>query len=199
MALSNPLHTLLRRSEFWSQHLSHFPARRPLKFYGVGTGLILAVGGASSCTWRRTETTFLMSGDWIYEIKFDGYRALALRGGSEARVLSRNQKDLGSKFPEVKDSIAALNIQDAIIDGEIVALDEKGRSSDPSDAPERQFVDFCALRALFDLSWDCTLGVALTANRERRARLRVNDGDHLPGKTAKKLVIGLIPVCRQLT
>jgi bifunctional non-homologous end joining protein LigD len=36
---------------------------------------------------------------------------------------------LGSKFPEVKDSIAALDLQDAIIDGEIVALDEKGRSS----------------------------------------------------------------------
>ena len=67
------------------------------------------------------------------------------------------------------------------------------------DAPERQFVDFCALRALFDLCWDCTLWVALTADRERRARLRVNDGDHLPSKTAKKLVIGLIPVCRQLT
>src|SRR5260370_39676872 len=69
------------------------------------------------------------TGDWIYEIKFDGYRALALRGGSETRVLSRNQKDLGGKFPEVKDSIAALDVQDAIIDGEIVALDEKGRSS----------------------------------------------------------------------
>ncbi len=68
-------------------------------------------------------------GDWIYEIKFDGYRALALRGGSETRVLSRNQKDLGSKFTEVVDSIAALDLQDAIIDGEIVALDEKGRSS----------------------------------------------------------------------
>ena len=68
-------------------------------------------------------------GDWIYEIKFDGYRALALRGGSETRILSRNQKDLGGKFPEVKDSIAALDVQDAIIDGEIVALDEKGRSS----------------------------------------------------------------------
>ena len=71
----------------------------------------------------------MRSGDWIYEIKFDGYRALALRGGSETRVLSRNQKDLGSKFPEIKDSIAALDVQDAIIDGEIVALDEKGRSS----------------------------------------------------------------------
>src|ERR1700730_11101649 len=56
------------------------------------------------------------SGEWVYEIKFDGYRALALCGGNETRVLSRNQKDLGSKFPEVKDSIAALGIQDAIID-----------------------------------------------------------------------------------
>jgi bifunctional non-homologous end joining protein LigD len=57
------------------------------------------------------------SGDWIYEIKFDGYRALALRSDSETRILSRNQKDLGSKFPEVKDSIAALDVQDVIIDG----------------------------------------------------------------------------------
>jgi bifunctional non-homologous end joining protein LigD len=69
------------------------------------------------------------SGEWIYEIKFDGYRAIALRGDSETRILSRNQKDLGSKFPEVKDSVATLDVQDAIIDGEIVALDEKGRSS----------------------------------------------------------------------
>src|SRR3984957_13195780 len=68
-------------------------------------------------------------GGWLYEIKFDGYRALALRGGSETRILSRNQKDLGGKFPEVKDSITALDVQDAIIDGEIVALDEKERSS----------------------------------------------------------------------
>jgi ATP-dependent DNA ligase len=65
------------------------------------------------------------TGDWVYEIKFDGYRALALRGANETRVLSRNEKDLGGKFPEVQNSIAALKIQDAIIDGEIVALDEK--------------------------------------------------------------------------
>ena len=53
-------------------------------------------------------------GDWIYEIKFDGYRALALRGGSETRVLSRNQKDLGKKFTNIRDLIAALDVQDAI-------------------------------------------------------------------------------------
>ena len=68
-------------------------------------------------------------GDWIYEIKFDGYRALALRGGSETRVLSRNQNDLGKKFTNIRDSIAALDVQDAVIDGEIVALDDKGRPS----------------------------------------------------------------------
>lgn len=68
-------------------------------------------------------------GDWLYEIKFDGYRALALRGGHETSLLSRNDKDLSQKFPEVRDSIAALEVNDAIIDGEIVALDKEGRSS----------------------------------------------------------------------
>jgi bifunctional non-homologous end joining protein LigD len=68
-------------------------------------------------------------GDWLYEIKFDGYRALALRGGSETRILSRNQKDLGKKFTKIRDSIAALDVQDAVIDGEIVALDDRGRPS----------------------------------------------------------------------
>jgi ATP-dependent DNA ligase len=47
-------------------------------------------------------------GDWNYETKFDGYRALALRGGSETRVRSRNEKDLGDKFSEVRDSVSSL-------------------------------------------------------------------------------------------
>ena len=69
------------------------------------------------------------SGHWIYEIKFDGWRALALKGGNQVRLLSRNAKDLGAKFPEITGSIAVLNAHEAVIDGEIVALDEKGRSS----------------------------------------------------------------------
>jgi bifunctional non-homologous end joining protein LigD len=86
----------------------------------------------SPASWRRMQAILVDSirpGDWIYEIKFDGYRALALRGDNETRILSRNERDLGGKFPEVKDAVAALAVQDAIIDGEIVALDEKGRSS----------------------------------------------------------------------
>jgi hypothetical protein len=64
----------------------------------------------------ESAARFRLTGDWVYEIKFDGYRALALRGGNETRVLSRNEKDLGGKFPEVQGSIAALDVQDAIID-----------------------------------------------------------------------------------
>jgi bifunctional non-homologous end joining protein LigD len=48
-------------------------------------------------------------GDWIYEVKLDGYRALALRGAPETRLLSRNQKDLGKKFAEILDAIASLD------------------------------------------------------------------------------------------
>jgi bifunctional non-homologous end joining protein LigD len=68
-------------------------------------------------------------GEWLYEIKFDGFRALALRGGSQARLLSRNEKDFGGKFPGIMESLLTLPVQDAILDGEIVALDPKGRSS----------------------------------------------------------------------
>ena len=70
-------------------------------------------------------------GDWIYEIKFDGYRALALHGGGETRIMSRNKKDLGKKFPAIAGSIAKLDVQDAVIDGEIVALEEKRAAYEP--------------------------------------------------------------------
>ena len=75
---------------------------------------------------KATLVNSMPTGSWIYEIKFDGYRALALRGGNQTRILSRNQKDLGKKFQTIADSIAALNVQDVVIDGEIVALDDKG-------------------------------------------------------------------------
>jgi bifunctional non-homologous end joining protein LigD len=68
-------------------------------------------------------------GNWIYEIKFDGWRALALKGQGQTRLFSRNEKDFSSKFPEIVASIENIDARDMIIDGEIVALDEKGLSS----------------------------------------------------------------------
>jgi bifunctional non-homologous end joining protein LigD len=78
---------------------------------------------------KATLVDSIPTGSWLFEIKLDGYRALALRGGNQTRILSRNQKDLGKKFQIIADSIAGLAVQDAVIDGEIVALDDKGRPS----------------------------------------------------------------------
>ena len=68
------------------------------------------------------------AGDWLYEIKFDGFRALALKNGGDIGLWSRNEKDFKGKFPEVARSVADLKVGSAIIDGEIVALDPQGRS-----------------------------------------------------------------------
>lgn len=70
-----------------------------------------------------------LPGDWIYEIKLDGFRALAIKNGSDVQLFSRNQKELGGKFPEVARAIAKIKARDAIIDGEIVAVEESGRTS----------------------------------------------------------------------
>jgi bifunctional non-homologous end joining protein LigD len=67
--------------------------------------------------------------EWIYEIKFDGFRALAYAKGKGVHLLSRNEKSFDQKFPEIVDAVKALNLSDAILDGEIVALDPKGISS----------------------------------------------------------------------
>lgn len=70
-----------------------------------------------------------LAGDWVYEIKLDGFRTLAFNDGKSVRLLSRNEKDFGRKFPQIREAMEELNVQDSIIDGEIVALDSKGRSS----------------------------------------------------------------------
>jgi bifunctional non-homologous end joining protein LigD len=68
-------------------------------------------------------------GDWLYELKFDGYRALALKSGGNVQLFSSNGKDFTGRFPEIVEGVAALPAQSAILDGEIVALDDEGRSS----------------------------------------------------------------------
>lgn len=67
--------------------------------------------------------------DWLYEIKWDGYRALAFINAGNLRLLSRNQNDLTGEYPELQDLADYMRARAAIIDGEIVALDEEGRPS----------------------------------------------------------------------
>ncbi|MBN8421315.1 MAG: non-homologous end-joining DNA ligase [Verrucomicrobia bacterium] len=67
--------------------------------------------------------------DWIYEVKFDGFRALTLKHGRNMFLMSRTEKDMTDKFPEVTEALLELGLPDCVLDGEIAALDEKGRSS----------------------------------------------------------------------
>ncbi len=69
-------------------------------------------------------------GAWHYEIKLDGYRALAFRGDDGTVTLrSRNDKDFAGKFPEVVESLARLKTRNTVIDGEIVAMNPRGVTS----------------------------------------------------------------------
>ena len=68
-------------------------------------------------------------GDWIYELKFDGIRAIAIKADEKVSFISRNENRLDARFPEIVDAVKNLPVGECIIDGEVVALDEGGRSS----------------------------------------------------------------------
>jgi bifunctional non-homologous end joining protein LigD len=66
--------------------------------------------------------------EWRYELKLDGFRAIARKSGRTAQLWSRNRKDFARRFPGVITAIRELP-SDTVVDGEIVALDEQGRPS----------------------------------------------------------------------
>ena len=67
---------------------------------------------------------------WLYEVKFDGYRALAYLRGGDVELRSRTGNDLTQRFSDVARAIeAAVKTPDCVLDGEICALDDQGRPS----------------------------------------------------------------------
>ena len=66
--------------------------------------------------------------DWTYELKLDGYRALAIKTGGKVQLRSRNDNDFSARYPSIVKALAALP-DETVIDGEIVALDASGRPS----------------------------------------------------------------------
>ena len=67
--------------------------------------------------------------EWIYEIKFDGIRALAIKRNNTVHLVSRTAKDMTAKYPNVIKAIQSLPASECVLDGEIVALDAEGRPS----------------------------------------------------------------------
>jgi len=67
--------------------------------------------------------------DWMFEIKWDGYRAIAFIDKGRVQLVSRNQNDLTGQYPDLSDLPESIKAKTAVLDGEIVVLDENGRPS----------------------------------------------------------------------
>jgi bifunctional non-homologous end joining protein LigD len=66
---------------------------------------------------------------WLFEIKWDGYRAVAFIADNSVRLVSRNHNDLTGQFPELRNLPGFIKAKQAVVDGEIVAIDDQGRPS----------------------------------------------------------------------
>jgi DNA ligase D-like protein (predicted ligase) len=65
---------------------------------------------------------------WEYQLKLDGYRAVAFKRGGKVHLRSRNDNDFARRYPAVLEGLAGLP-NETVIDGELVAFDEEGRPS----------------------------------------------------------------------
>jgi bifunctional non-homologous end joining protein LigD len=93
---------------------------------------VLATGPVAKANFiapmKALGTTVLPAGIWHCEIKFDGYRCVAVLSRGRVELWSRSRKSMTADFPQVVSELRNLKCRDAIIDGEMVGLDPKGRS-----------------------------------------------------------------------
>jgi bifunctional non-homologous end joining protein LigD len=133
-------------------------------------------------------------GDWIHEIKFDGYRCLAAVSGGAVKIYTRTGLDWTDRFAPVADALAALDLPPALIDGEIVSLGEDGNPSfsglQKALKGEGGSFTFFAFDLLADDSEDLT-GRSNVERKQRLAALLPRDdavvrvADHVVGAGEK--------------
>ncbi|RYY55011.1 MAG: DNA ligase, partial [Chitinophagaceae bacterium] len=92
------------------------------------------------------------SDDWIYEVKWDGYRALAFVNGSKVQLRSRNNKSFDEKFYPIYDELKQTGIK-AVLDGEVIVVNEEGRSDFGRLQNWRSEADGELRFYVFDLLW----------------------------------------------
>ena len=121
---------------------------------------------------------------WLHEIKWDGYRLLADLHDGKVTLRSRNNLDWSDDFPEVSQAIAALPVSDARLDGELVVLDDQGRSD---FSALQRVIDGTAKQPLryivFDLPGVAGVDISRAPLLERKTLLKALIGD-VPGTLA---------------
>jgi bifunctional non-homologous end joining protein LigD len=76
----------------------------------------------------RPAQTLPRGDQWLYELKFDGFRGLAIKEGKKVRLYSRNGRDLSKRFPPIVEAVRGLQTRSCVIDGEIVPVSSMEKS-----------------------------------------------------------------------
>jgi bifunctional non-homologous end joining protein LigD len=122
---------------------------------------------------------------WTYEVKWDGYRTLAGKSGQRATLWSRNLKDATAQYPSIARSVADVHADSALLDGEVVALDENGQPSFQALHHQSSGVLVYYAFDVLHLDGRDMLKVPLDERRAHLARIvagtRVLSSDALPG------------------
>ncbi|QRY59900.1 DNA ligase D [Sphingobacterium siyangense] len=90
--------------------------------------------------------------NWVYEVKWDGYRALAFMKNGKIELKSRNDKSFNEKFYPVYDTLKSIAIN-AILDGEIVVLEKNGTANFAALQNWRSEADGDLVYYVFDILW----------------------------------------------
>jgi bifunctional non-homologous end joining protein LigD len=109
--------------------------------------------------------------DWIFEPKWDGFRAVCYIADGNARFFSRRRNDLTKKFPELQSIVTSIKSESAVLDGEIVALDKKGTPHFEGLRASRS-ADFSIVYFAFDLIFLDGQSLAEVPLIGRKAKLR---------------------------
>ncbi len=131
----------------------------------------------------RTDALPTDTSRWEYQLKFDGYRAIAFRTGGTIHLRSRNDNDFSIRYPDVVKGLAKLP-DETVIDGEVIALDEDGRPSfnilqnyGASKAPVLYFVFDVMVLAGRDVTREPLRGASGAVGDEGFCRSSVNRSD----------------------
>jgi bifunctional non-homologous end joining protein LigD len=108
---------------------------------------------------------------WIYEIKWDGYRAIALANGKTLDLISRNNKSFNEKFYPIYDALKKLGLR-AVLDGEIAVVKQDGVSNFGALQNWRSEADGDLIYYVFDLLWLNGYDLKELPLLDRRALLR---------------------------
>jgi bifunctional non-homologous end joining protein LigD len=177
------------------------PVERELEKHGMKTAGRVAMPREIEPMLSTLRDDPFDSDDWIFELKLDGIRAMVTKNGDKLDMWTRNAKSMVQRFPTIAAALRTLPADSMILDGEIVALDEKGyshfgllqprihlsRAKDVAAADEQIPVYFYAFDLLFVNGYNLMKFPVVQRKEVLRSLIPANNGwvrftDHIEGR-----------------